>query len=79
MVGIAIDIIGYKSHKQSHKLEVARAILIINRGTGGGINKRKMYHRCLCHLYVGLWVRWQPWGKMLDDYREPRRIPVTWY
>ena len=40
MVGIAIDIIGYKSHKQSHKLEVARAILIL--GTGGGINKRNV-------------------------------------
>ena len=42
MVGIAIDLIGCKSHKQSHKLEVARAILIL--GTVGGIPS-ELYRR----------------------------------
>lgn len=45
---LGFGIIGRKSRKQGHKLEVARAILIL--GTGGGLNKRKMYHRCRCYL-----------------------------
>ena len=39
LVGVAIEIIGCKSHKQSHKLGVARAILIL--GHRGGHKQAK--------------------------------------
>ena len=65
-----MDKIACKSHKQSHKLKAARAILFLS--TGGGINKRNVPQGVYATSSLGVGYIDSP-GKMPAGHWKPRQ------